>query len=48
MTKKLTSLKMKIMRVYETELISSTRVSGFQIFKFEFCIYNKLCLHVDI
>ena len=36
------------MRVYAAELISSTRVLGFQAFEFVFCIYNKLHLHVEI
>ena len=36
------------MRVYPAELIRSTGVSGFQIFKLVFCMYNKLRLHVQI
>ena len=36
------------MRVYAAELICSTGVSGFQIFKLVFCIYNKLRLHAEI
>ena len=36
------------MRVYPAELICSTGVSGFQIFKLAFCIYNKLRLHAEI
>ena len=36
------------MRVYAAELICSTGVSGFQVFKLVFCIYNKLRLHGEI
>ena len=36
------------MCLYETELICSTEVSGFQIFKLVFCIQNKLRLHTEI
>ena len=36
------------MRVYAAELICSTGVSGFQTFKPEFCIYNKLRLHAEM
>ena len=35
------------MRVYAAELICSTGVSGFQIFKLVFCMY-KLRLHAEI
>ena len=36
------------MRVYAAKLICSTGVSGFQIFKLVFCIFNKLRLHAEI
>ena len=36
------------MSMYAAELICSMRVSGFQTFKFVFCIYNKLRLHAEI
>ena len=36
------------MRVYAAALTCSTGVSGFQIFKLLFCIYNKLRLHAEI
>ena len=36
------------MCVYAAELMCSTGVSGFQIFKLVFCIYNKLRLHAEI
>ena len=36
------------MRVYAAELICSTGVSGFQIFKPVFCIYNNLRLHAEM
>ena len=36
------------MRVYATELICNTGISGFQTFKLVFFIYNKLRLHAEI
>ena len=36
------------MRLYKTELIYSTGVSGFHIFKLVFCIHNRLHLHAEI
>ena len=36
------------MRLYATELLCNTGVSGFQIFKLVFCIHNKLHLHAEI
>ena len=36
------------MRLYATELICSTRVSGFQIFELLFCIHIKLRVHAKI
>ena len=36
------------MRLYAAELICSAGISGFQMFKFVFCIYNKLRLHAEI
>ena len=34
-------------RVYAAELICSTEVSAFQIFKLVFCIFNNLHLHAE-
>lgn len=39
---------MSQVRVYATELVCSTEVSGIQTFKLEFCIYNKLHIRTKI
>ena len=47
MTSNIHSFK-NAMRVYAAELICSTGVSGFHIFKLMSCIYSKLSLHAEI
>ena len=47
MTSKTHSFK-NAMRLYATEIICSTGVSGFQVFKPVFCIHNKRRLQAEI
>ena len=48
MTLKTRQFKNAILRLYATELICSTGLSGFQTLKFVFCIDRKFGLHAEI